>query len=109
MKNTIDLDVMDYEIILNHGGKIDGLVGSINIDECAKYVIDKLGASLRLAKGVLIVFKMNENRSMKIISTIMNELDKFVNEEADVILGTEIDNTRKEDQTIGFRIIVSGL
>lgn len=108
MGYDINITFEDYEIILSHEGKIDGIVGSCKVDEFMNSLSDSLKLSLKLAKSILIVFEKNEDLPMIQISELIQEINALTMESAYIIYGSK-NNNFQDIQTLNFRIIMSGL
>ena len=105
---NIELDTADYKTILSHQGKIDGLVGSCKIDELTNQFDEVFRNSLLNAKGISVKFTFHPNHPLSFVGEYLENFYNFSNEESDVILGTEVDDSIDID-TINYEILITGL
>ncbi|MGE3593821.1 MAG: hypothetical protein AB7G52_15185 [Arcobacter sp.] len=108
MQNDINIDFTDYQTILAHKGKIDGRVGSSTVADFMTHLDEEFKTSLGSAKGVLLEFEQNKYTNLAQISSIMEELNEYFDENADVIFGVKQNDTLELD-TIGYKIIATGI
>jgi cell division GTPase FtsZ len=108
MQNDINIDFTDYQTILAHKGKIVGRVGDCKSADFMTNLDEEFKTSLGDAKGVLLEFEQNKNANLSQISSIMEELNEYFEENADVIFGVKQNDTVKFD-TIGYKIIATGI
>lgn len=108
MQNDINIDFADYQTILSHKGKINGVVGSCKVEYFISSLSENLKLSIKNAKGVLIEFEQHSDSSLTIISSLMEELHDLIGEDADVIFGTKQNNTL-ERESVKFKIIATGI
>ncbi|MGE3301371.1 MAG: hypothetical protein AB7I39_13180, partial [Arcobacter sp.] len=94
--------------ILAHKGKIDGRVGSSTVADFMTHLDEEFKTSLGSAKGVLLEFEQNKYTNLAQISSIMEELNEYFDENADVIFGVKQNDTLELD-TIGYKIIATGI
>lgn len=106
--NNINVDFKDYRTILSHTGIIKGLVESYNNNELLNIFNEKLKADLSNSKGVLIVFELHEEQSLLIINDFMEAVYSYINNECEVIFGTETNNLLGKD-IVNLKIIIAGL
>ena len=108
MENDINVDFADYQTILSHQGKIEGRVGSSQVDRFIDNLDNDFKSSLKNAKGVLIEFKKNDEMPLTQISSLMEEFHSIIDENADVIFGVTSNNELETD-IVEYKIIVSGI
>lgn len=109
MKNkSIEIDVTDYELILNHEGKIVGssfstTKSTINDDfkkEFGNYIAD--------AQGIIVNFYINKELSLLAISEVMDYINNESMKDADIVFSTSTDDSFEKDE-INVSAILSGL
>lgn len=108
MQNDINIDFADYQTILLHKGKIDGVVGSCKVEYFISSLSENLKLSLKNSKGVLIEFEQHSDASSTIISSLMEELHDLIGEDTDVTFGAKQNDTI-EKESIKFKIIATGM
>lgn len=108
MENDINVDFADYQTILSHQGKIEGRVGSSQVDRFIDNLDNDFKSSLKNAKGVLIEFKKNDEMPLTQISSLMEELHSIIEENSDVIFGV-ISNNELENNILGYKIVAAGI
>lgn len=108
MENDINVDFADYQTILSHQGKIEGRVGSSQVDRFIDNLDNDFKSSLKNAKGVLIEFKKNDEMPLTQISSLMEEFHSIIDENADVIFGVVINNELETD-ILEYKMIAAGL
>lgn len=108
MENDINVDFADYQTILSHQGKIEGRVGSSQVDRFIDNLDNDFKSSLKNAKGVLIEFKKNDEMPLTQISSLMEEFHSIIDENADVIFGV-VSNNELETDILGYKMIATGI
>lgn len=108
MQNDINIDFTDYQTILSYQGKIEGRVGSCKSTDFIDSLDEEFKTSLGNAKGVLLEFEQNNDVNLTQISSIMEELNEYFDENADVIFGVKQNDTLELD-IIGYKIIATGI
>lgn len=95
----------DLTQIMNYEGYSIGNSGDSN-DILATF--DKFKDELLEAKGFYIKFILNIDTTMSVIGDIVEEINSRLNQDVDMILGTEIDNTIGTD-IYKYQFIITGL
>lgn len=108
MQEKLKMEFADLQIILEHQGRIDGIVGSCKIDEFTSDFSENFKVSLQNAKGVLVEFEQHKDLPIKSILELMADLQNLVHIDADFLLATKHNDIFDMDM-IGFKIIVTGL
>lgn len=108
MQEELKMEFADLQIILEHQGRIDGIVGSCKIDEFTSDFSENFKVSLQNAKGVLVEFEQHKDLPIKSILELMADLQNLVHIDADFLLATKHNDIFDMDM-IGFKIIVTGL
>lgn len=108
MESDINIDFTDYQTILLHKGKIDGLVSNCKVEDFMSSLSDDLKASLQIAKGVMIEFEHHDDLTMSVIGSLVEELHTFIGTDPDIIFGTKENNALQKNM-IDFRLIVTGI
>jgi len=108
MQEKLKMEFADLQIILEHQGRIDGIVGSCKIDEFTSDFSENFKVSLQNAKGVLVEFEQHKDLPIKSILELMADLQNLVHTDAEFLLATKHNDIFDMDM-IGFKIIVTGL
>lgn len=108
MQNDINIDFTDYQTILAHKGKIVGRVGDCKSADLMTNLDEEFKTSLGNAKGVLLEFEQNKDANLSQISSIMEELNEYFDENADVVFGVKY-NKDVGIEFINYTIIATGL
>jgi cell division GTPase FtsZ len=108
MQNDINIDFTDYQTILLHKGKIDGLVSNCKVEDFMSSLSEDLKVSLKKAKGVVVEFEHHNDLSVSIIGSLVEELNAFIDINSDMIFGTKQNDTLQKNM-IEFRLIVAGI
>lgn len=108
MQEELKMEFADLQIILEHQGRIDGIVGSCKIDEFTSDFSENFKVSLQNAKGVLVEFEQHKDLPIKSILELMADLQNLVHTDAEFLLATKHNDIFDMDM-IGFKIIVTGL
>lgn len=108
MQNDINIDFADYQTILLHKGKIDGLVSNCKVEDFMSSLSEDLKVSLKKAKGVVVEFEHHNDLSVSIIGSLVEELNAFIDINSDMIFGTKQNDTLQKNM-IEFRLIVAGI
>jgi cell division GTPase FtsZ len=105
----IDLDYADYKTINAHKGFTIGFNSNIvPINNLEVELLQRLKTHLEKAKGVLIKYTINEDKNLLDISAIMEKLNNIIDNDTEIIFGTEIDNNLKIEEC-RFHILITGL
>lgn len=104
----LDIDYADYKAINSHDGYSVGFNNLlVEKEEFENTFITQWIKYLKYAKGVIINFKIPSD-DMEDITYVLNTIDKYTNEECDVIFGTEIDKNI-ENSTMIISLQITGL
>jgi len=105
----IDLDYADYKTINAHKGFTVGFNSDIiPINNLEVELLQRFKKYLAKAKGVLIKYTISEDENLLEISAIMEKLNNIVDNDAEIIFGTETDNNLKIEE-YRFYILITGL
>lgn len=108
MENDINIDFADYQTILAYEGRIEGRVGSCKVADFMISLDKAFKTSLGSAKGILLEFEQNKDANLTQISSLMEELNKCFDENADAIFSVTHDDTL-ELESINYRVIATGI
>ena len=102
-ENDINLDLLDIQTVLSAGDEV--FVGVIQDDknELFKKMID----DIKDVKSAMVYFAVNEDYPFLKIQDYMSLLEEKVDENGDIILGTSVDNSLKDNESLIILILVS--
>ena len=102
-ENNICVDELDLKTVLENGNNVFlGAVQSENEEEF-KNLLDEIEVS----KGIIVYFVVNEDYPLFKIQDFMEMVEKKLNEDDDIILGTGSDNGFKENEFLAIIISIS--
>jgi len=105
----IDLDYTDYKTINAHKGFTIGFNSDILlINDLEVELLQRFKKHLAKAKGVLIKYTISEDKNLLDISVVMEKLNNIIDNNAEIIFGTETDNNLKIEEC-RFHILITGL
>ena len=102
------LEVVDYYTIMRQQGYLVGYYGCILAKNVVEEVKGNLGDNILLAKGMYIVFYVNEDFPMNMMSTVFEGLESLANENTCVIFDFIIDNDIS-DEIMEYEVLLSGI
>ena len=102
-ENDINLDLLDIKTVLSAGDEV--FVGVIQDDknELFNEIIDEIED----IKSAMVYFAINEDYPFLKIQDYMSLLEEKVDENGDIILGTSVDNSLKDNESLIILILVS--
>ena len=105
----IALSYADYKIINAHQGYSIGFNSdTVKIYNLELELLQRFEKHLCKAKGILINFIINENKSLSDISNTMAKINNFIINDTDIIIGTETNNSINLEEC-EFEILITGL
>ena len=101
-ENDINLDLLDIKTVLSAGDEV--VVGVIQNedDEIFKKIVDDID----YAKSAMVYFAVNEDYPLLQIQDYMDVVAKKVDENGDIIFGTSIDNSLKDNEALIILVLV---
>jgi len=108
-EKIIPIDAEDYEVILSHKGKIQGIHGIYKIDEFDNALSHFSAISLHTAKGILVQFEKHKDMPFTQLFILMEKLNLLLNyQNLDAVMGVT-DNNLLDLKTVHFKILITGL
>jgi len=105
MKNE---ELEDFNTVLKHKGKIEGIVLKIQEDEFMEKIILPYQKSLSKAKGVLIKFDIGRNSNLYTINELMSLSCEYTSTDCEIIFSTNRIDDLKEKEII-CKAFITGL
>jgi len=105
---VIALNYADYKIINAHQGYSVGFNSDIvEVKNLEVELLQRFEKQLTKSKGILINFVINEDNSLSDIKSTMGKINNFIDNDTDIIFGTETDNSIKIKEC-KFEILITG-
>ena len=101
-ENDINLDLLDIQTVLSAGDEV--FVGVIQDDknELFNEIIDEIED----IKSAMVYFAINEDYPFLKIQDYVSLLEEKVDENGDIILGTSVDNSLKDNESLIILVLV---
>lgn len=111
----INLDYSDFKTVMTHKGSSLMSIGASKGEDASTFALENALNSPLLdetditgAMGALIHFEMHSNYSLVELGASMEVIEDKINEDADIIFGTSINDDLEEDE-IKVTVIISGI
>jgi len=105
---NIDLTIEDYKFLNSYEGYSVGLnTAVLNYKDTLKQV-SNFSKQLKMAKAVIIEISVNGKTSTMTFYKLIEEVNKFVHDDCNIILGSKIDNNLKIDE-LQISMLIGGL
>lgn len=106
---SLNVDMVDICIALSKTGKVSGYSNTVKASELFNDIIKNISEyDLQNAKSMVIMFSVNPNMSMFVLSEFMDDLHKVIIEERDIVFGTST-TTEISEEAVGYRILLTGI